>query len=83
MTAELCGMAPCELLLLAWLLNDLRRQRNGTGESLLCAGQLFARLVVDIRSYPVIRSVHTARFQFSFESPTGEARHFVWCAVRR
>jgi hypothetical protein len=31
-TAELCGMA-CELLVLAWLLNDLRWQRNGTGES--------------------------------------------------
>jgi len=30
-TAELCGMA-CELVL-AWLLNDLRWQRNGTGES--------------------------------------------------
>lgn len=65
-TAELCGMA-CELLVLAWLLNDLRWQRNGTGESLLCAGQLFARLVVDIRT--VIRSVSSFSI---FESPTGD-----------
>ena len=69
-TAELCGMA-CELLVLAWLLNDLRWQRNGTGESLLCAGQLFARLVVDIRT--VIRTVIRSVSSFSiFESPTGD-----------